>query len=211
MKKILTAITAIFALVLSAKSQAPQFGLTAGGTFSYYRTGVDGHSEASSMTPGFSAGAIVNFPLGKSFVFQPSLQFLQKGGQESNGGATLRMHINYLDLPLNFLYKAPGQNGNFEIGLGPCLSYGLGGSTHYEDGSIEDNGSVKFGSNELFQNAFEFSGNIVMGYQWKSGFLLQANYNMGFTNLWGGANADYGSYFRNSYAGVRFGYLFGKK
>lgn len=213
MKKIILTLLVFISLAAVTNAQKAEFGFTGGATFSYWRVkGEQGSVNSSSMTPGFSIGGIASIPVGKSFSFQPSLQFLQKGGMESERGSTLTFHISYLDLPLNFMYVSKGVKGNFEIGLGPCLSYGLGGSASADDGSQHGSSSLHFGGeNEYFQNAFEFSGNLVMGYQWHSGVLLQANYNLGFSNLWGGVNSQNGEYFKNTYVGLRFGYLFGGK
>jgi len=211
MKKLFFTMFVCTMLIPFAHAQSPRFGFTVGGTLASYRTNVDDMSATSSSTLGFSVGAIADIPVGETFTFQPSLQFLQKGGEESHdiGGTTYKstLHINYLELPLNFLYKTPGKEGNFVFGLGPCLAYGLGGTEKASGGGMDESTSIKFGTNEAFQNAFEFSGNIVAGYHWASGFLLQANYNIGFTNLW---SSDNGSY-KNNYFGLRVGYLFGGK
>jgi hypothetical protein len=213
MKKITLTLLVCISLAAVTNAQKTQFGFTGGATFSYWRVkGEQGSISSSNMTPGFSIGGIASIPVGKSFSFQPSLQFLQKGGLESQNGTSLAFHISYLDLPLNFMYVGEGTRGNIEIGLGPCLSYGLGGSAKADDGSNHASTPLHFGNeNDAFQNAFEFSGNIVLGYQWHSGILVQANYNYGFSNLWGGVNAQNGQYFKNTYVGLRVGYLFGRK
>jgi hypothetical protein len=105
---------------------------------------------------------------------------------------------------LNFLYKTPAGSGSFFGGIGPDLGYGLSG-TAKSGGESED---VHFGSSDDDDyKAFEFSGNILAGYEFSNGFFVSANYNHGFSNILNGADSDVSA--KNNYFGIRLGYKFG--
>jgi len=207
MKKLILTLVVFTALMPLAKAQNARFGFTAGATLATYKTNVDNISATSNSKLGFSVGFTADIPMSSTFSFQPALQFLQKGGKESNGTFDLTTTMNYLELPLNFIYKAPGTGGHFLIGLGPSLAYGLGGTVSASSGGQSESTSLHFGGDGNLK-AFEFGGNILTGYEWNSGFFVQLNYNMGFSNI----SPDSQSSFKNNYFGLRLGYfLKGKK
>jgi hypothetical protein len=105
---------------------------------------------------------------------------------------------------LNALYKAPAGSGSFFAGIGPALGYGISGKAE-SDGESQD---VHFGSSDNDDyKAFEFSGNILAGYEFSNGFFVSANYNHGFSNIINGAGSDATG--KNNYIGIRIGYKFG--
>ena len=158
---------------------------------------------------GFNAGIMADVPVGKDFSFQPGLSFLQKGGKTSESffGATISSttSLNYLELPLNFVYKIKSKTGSFLIGAGPCMSYALSGKNKVTDGSGNtESHNIKFGSSDSSDlKRFEFSGNILAGYEFAGGFFASINYNIGLSNL----DPQGGTKAKNYYAGLRIGYL----
>ena len=208
MKKIIITTILGIAFMPAIMAQKTRFGVTAGATGANYRTTVDGATETSDLTFGFSAGVTADLPLSKSLYFQPALQFLSKGGKETETGfnSSLTTHLYYLELPLNIVYKTRGQKGHFLIGLGPSLSYGLFGKVYADYNGITESGTLHFNSQSGLK-PFEFGANFLTGYEWKSGFAVEANYNMAFTNTFD----DDLSTFKNNYFGLRFIYFFKSK
>jgi len=147
--------------------------------------------------------------LGQHFSFQPALNYIQKGGVLKEEGITDKTTLNYLELPLNFVYNTHSLKGKFFIGAGPSLSIGLSGKDKWDDGSNIEPTDIKFGSGEDDDfKPFEAGINFLTGYQCKSGFLIAANYNLGLSNI---ANSDEGPKYHNRYFGIRIGYMFGSK
>ena len=186
MKNFILTLLVLITLFPFAKAQKASFGVTAGTTFSQVRLSDNESKDNTNYLFGFSAGVTADLPLGKNFSFQPALQFLQKGGREKSdffgNDATITIRLNYLDLPLNFLYRAPGTNGHFVVGLGPSVSVGLSGKDKISSSDGTEEEDIHFGSGSDHLKAFELGGNILMGYEWKSGFSVQANYNHGLSN-----------------------------
>jgi Outer membrane protein beta-barrel domain len=213
MKKLISTLLVYITLVPLVNAQTAKFGFTAGGTLAWQRNeNENGVMNTSSTLLGFSVGVVGDIPVGSKFSFQPALSFLQKGQSNSAEEFSASLRLNYLELPLNFIYRAPGTNGHFIVGLGPTLSYGLSGTLSVTDNGVKSSGDVHFGNSQEDYKPFEFGADILAGYEWKSGFFMQAVYNMGFSNLFP-SDPQYPNdpeYLKNSYVGLRFGYFLGR-
>jgi hypothetical protein len=203
MKKLLVVPFALFSLI-ALNAQNIKFGVTAGASISSQKFKSSGISISGDSKIGFTAGVLADMGINENFVFQPGLNFTQKGSKISSGGVTATQTLNYIELPLNFLYKAPAGSGSFFGGIGPVLGYGISGKTE-SGGESED---VHFGSSDNDDyKPFEFSGNILAGYEFSNGFLVSVNYNHGLSNIVNSGGSDVTG--KNSYIGIRIGYKFG--
>ena len=208
MKKFYFTLTLTFILTASLQAQQPRFGFNAGILSSKAKITADNQSTTSKSRIGFNAGVMVDVPLGSNFSFQPGLSFLQKGGKEDENDGTdvikSSISINYLELPLNLIYKAKGKSGSFNLGAGPCLSYGLSGKAKATFNGISASQKLNFGSSANDDlKRFEFGGNILAGYELTNGLSFTLNYNIGFSNV----AADPQSKWKNYYGGLRIGFL----
>lgn len=212
MKKLISTLLVCITLMPLVNAQKAKFGFTAGGTLAWQRNESEtGVLNTSGTLAGFSAGVVGDIPVGSKFSFQPALSFLQKGQSNSVEGIDFSMRLNYLELPLNFIYRAPGTNGHFIIGLGPTFSYGLSGTVTVTDNGVKSSGDVHFGNSQEDYKPFEMGADILAGYEWKSGFFMQAVFNMGFSNLFP-SDPQFPNdpeYLKNSYVGLKFGYFLG--
>lgn len=176
----------------------------------------------------WKAGAVAFIPISSTVSFVPQLNIVSKGGKmsdeysESNEGVEYRItaegktQLSYLEMPLNIAFTTR----NFWFGLGPSLSYGIGGNaknsiTISADGKViestEEESKVKFdgkssNDDQLHLKAFELGGNLTAGYQFKNGLFVQANFNLGLSNI----SPEEGSTGKNRYFGLGIGYLFKK-
>ena len=192
-----------------AGAQSLSFGINAGATLASYKIKYSSVSITSKSKVGFAAGIISNVSIGKSFSFQPALNFLQKGGALKESGYSDKSTLNYLELPLDVVFNTNSTKGKFFAGLGPCLSFGLTGKEKYEDdGGHVEKTDIKFGSgNEDDLKPFELSGNILAGYQFKGGFFIAVNYNTGLSNIIID-NGEIDSKYHNRYFGLKIGFMF---
>ena len=205
MKKLLVVHIALFSLIIT-NAQNVKFGVTGGTSISSQKFKSSGISVSGDSKVGFTAGVLADLGLSQNFAFQPGLNFVQKGSKLTSGGVTATQTLNYIELPLNLLYRTPAGSGKFFGGIGPVLGYGLGGKTESGGESTD----IHFGSsNNDDYKAFEFSGNIIAGYEFSNSFFLSANYNHGFSNIVNGNGSDVTG--KNNYFGIRIGYKFGGK
>jgi len=116
--------------------------------------------------------------------FQAAIQFTEKGGiskepvEGNNNRKTTT--FNYLEIPLNILYKIGSPKSRFYIGGGPSVAFGISGKS--KDGVGEY--PITFGKN----NGSEFKRldlgiNLLTGYHFSNGIFISFNYNSGMNNL----------------------------
>ena len=197
----------------AAFSQDIRFGIQAGTAIASQKAKQSGISITSDSKVGFTVGVISDISIAESFTFQPSLNFTQKGSKfnVSDGSESMESSqtLNYIELPLNFLYHAPAGKGKFFAGLGPVVNYGISGTAKVKMGGESMSEDINFGSNEDEDDykPFEFSGNILAGYEFSNGVFVAANYNAGLSNIAVGGDSD--NSLKNRYFGVKLGFKFG--
>jgi hypothetical protein len=168
-------------------------------------------------------GVVANIPVSTSISFMPQLNILSKGGKieekESNSFYSYEIKgsskLTYVEMPLNFVYNT----GSFFIGAGPSLSFGISGKSEGkvtatvmgETETEEFDGKVKFDGDEDADDdnehlkAFELGANFTAGYKLTNGLFIQANYNLGLSNISPYENTTT----KNRYFGIGIGYFFG--
>ena len=201
MKSITTLLMLMILLTSHSLSAQTKIGLTAGASFANLKAKAESISITSDLKPGITAGLFIDVPLSSNFSFQPALNFVQKGGSFKDDFETGKTTLNYLEVPLNFIYNTGTAEGFF-IGAGPAMAYGFSG----KEKSGSEATKIKFGSGDEELKAFEFSANAIAGYRFAKGFMISANYNLGLTSL---ANADSeDGTLKNSYFAIKIGCLF---
>ncbi|WP_461451511.1 outer membrane beta-barrel protein [Mucilaginibacter sp.] len=111
----------------------------------------------------------------------------------ANGGenftAKSKLSIDYLELPVNFLYNMPVKGGKFFIGGGPYLAYGLSGKGKTTE-IITSNGNTtttysetnsNFGSEGL--RRFDFGLGALGGFELNNGISISAGFEHDLTNI----------------------------
>lgn len=211
MKKLVFTIAVALGLNNYSHAQNASIGFTAGATFATYKSTVDNKSATSKNKTGFTLGLLSDVPVGKSFSFRPALNFVQKGGVEKEFGVKLATTFNYIELPLNFVYNASSKSGKFFIGAGPSISMAIGGKVKYTSTAmpeLNNEADIKFGNNYEKDDfkTLDAGINVLAGYNFRSGFLIEANYYSGLSNLFITTGTD-ASKLHNSYIGFKIGYL----
>ena len=184
MKKIISliAIAAIAAQMVQA--QKSSFGFTAGATLAKTTAKFAGGSIASESKIGFTAGFVGDIPIGKDFSFMPALNFVQKGSKSKQESYESTINLNYIEIPLNLVYRVPGKSGHLFMGAGPSVAYGISGTMKDNNSTQPTDVKVKFGSSaEDDFKPLEIAANFLLGYQFKNGFNIVANYNLGLNNI----------------------------
>jgi hypothetical protein len=194
-KHTFTILLAALTLSTASLAQNTKWGIQAGATYSNITVAYDGDSESFDYKPGFTAGIMMDKKIGKSVYFQPALNFVQKGYQDKRDFDDYKATVNYLELPLNFVYRQKKESGFF-IGAGPSIGCGLGGTLNY-DGEKE---SIHFGG-EGNADLFEVEANLLTGYMFPKKLQIALSYNFGITNL-----MDGDARFKNNYFALRIGY-----
>ncbi|MGE5106443.1 MAG: porin family protein [Sphingobacteriales bacterium] len=216
MKKLILSVLLVTAFAL-VNAQNIRFGVQAGVTFASAKAKILGLNITSDSKVGFTAGVLADIPIADQFVFQPSLNFTQKGSKlsETDGADKIesKQTLNYIELPLNFLFQTEAGSGKFFAGIGPALGYGISGKAKDKETingtTTETTEDIKFGTDKQNDHykPFEFSGNILAGYELSNGAFIAVNYNLGLNNIDVEGSSDYT--YKNRYFGIRIGYKFG--
>lgn len=182
----------------------------------------------------WKAGVVANIPLAQNISLMPQLNFVVKGskfnysGSEDFGGfsysvtAKGNQKLNYLELPVYFLYNT-GSNEGFFGGIGPVFSLGLSGkasgsrtmsfngNTQTDDlsSNIKFDGKKDAQDNDGHYKAFEFGGSVLAGYRLSNGLFFNLHYTAGLSNLTTDKEND--GTLKNNYFGFGVGYFFKSK
>lgn len=222
-KNILIVVTLLSSLTLSGQVR---WGIKAGFSGGNMRLKDQTQEKLfhDRMLPAYHAGVLADIPLAKSFAVQPALLYSGKGtkttstfitGMGGNEEAITSYRYNYLELPVNFLYKGEAGRGKVFAGLGPYVAYGIGGKVTYKgyNAATKKSRQIKFDGEdntnveELHANAIDVGVNLLAGYEFKNGLLFSINYTSGFLDV----SASDRTLEKHRYFGLSVGYLFTRK
>jgi len=222
-------LLSILFLVLSASFAIAQekskmsFGILGGINFQNLNgKDMGGDKLSNDMLLGYHVGANVLIPIVPEFYFQPGLLYSTKGAKNTHTilgtDYTSTTRLNYIEMPLNMVYKATLGKGSFMLGFGPYLAYGIGGKVKTEGGTLSTTQDIKFQSTVEsgdpllvpYYKAFDAGANIFAGYEMASGIFVQLDTQFGMLNI----NPEYKaipddkSTTKNTGFGLSLGYRF---
>ncbi|MBV8391408.1 MAG: PorT family protein [Mucilaginibacter sp.] len=197
--------------------QSAGFGFKAGVSLSNQSIKSFGTTTKSTYLLGFHAGAIFDINIldneTASWSIQPGLFYSNKGYQYnqalSNGNQTVqkpiegKIQMNYLELPLNILYKTEvTRTIKVYFGGGGYVGYGLSG-TYAVQNQKSDISFTKSIDGYQYKNP-DYGINAVIGTQLSKNVIIDANYSLGLNNL-----CYYqGTTIHNRSMGLSVGYFF---
>jgi hypothetical protein len=182
----------VFVFIFSTLSVHAQFAVLGGVNLQNFNGKQSDDSKLeNSLVIGYHAGINVQLPIASQFYFQPGLMFSTKGAKNTTGELTTTYNLYYLELPLNFVYKAPLGSGYFLLGFGPYVGYGIGGKATTEGGALTLKTDVEYQNvveitDPLLVSYFkplDAGGNIFFGYETAMGVFLQVNAQLGMINI----------------------------
>ena len=198
-------LTILFCIAITGVyAQTITYGLDAGLNFTKLPASADVGTVKDDYLLGFHAGGLVDIGF-KSFSIQPGLFFTTKGGKTTvtvlevagnstiPGTATGKTVLNYIELPVNLLYRAKAGNGNFFIGGGPYIAVGVSGKATFDSNfngqTFHLSQNVSFGSGDNEIKNPDFGVNGLLGYQLNSGFMVNAGYGLGLLSTSNGSGS----------------------
>lgn len=188
-----------FSSMVSA--QGVSFGIRAGFDMQNINgKDYDGDKLTNKLIPAFNAGLNVEIPIAPEFYVQPGLLFSTKGAQvaEVNGSViegTSKLHLSYIELPINFLFKPALGNGNMILGFGPYVAYGVMGKNKVDgtilgvnvnkDFDVKFQGTVDSSDpvDQVYVRPFDAGANFIIGYETAMGFSAQLNAQLGLLEM----------------------------
>jgi hypothetical protein len=206
MKSITTFLMLVIFLTSNSLFAQTTVALSGGASFGNVRVKIGDVSASPKLKVGITAGLSINAPLSSNFNFQPALNFVQKGYEIKDETDKETVNINYVEVPLNFVYSVK-RNDGFFIGAGPSIAYGISGKDKFSG----DEEKIKFGSGEDEIKPFDFGANAIAGYKFKGGFMISGNYTFGLSKINNSSDIpDDNGTIKNRCFAVKIGYAFGK-
>jgi len=195
-------LSAPLVIAQTAEKGRISFGILGGVNFQNLNGKLSsGDKLENDMLLGFHAGVNVQIPIAPEFYFQPGLMFAVKGAKNTytifGADFTDETKINYIEIPLNLVYKGALGNGFVMLGFGPYLAYGISGKQVFEGNSLTFERGVDY-------VAFDAGGNIFAGFEMASGIFLQLDTQFGMINI----NPEDKPTTKNTGFGLSIGYRF---
>lgn len=212
MKKITYTLLTLFVTLSTSAFAQVKFAVTGGTTIAnFYTTEASSPDFKLRSKVGITAGVQAAIPAGKRFIIEPALNFTQKGTRQKETPSGVpykyRMNLNYLELPVNFIYNTTTNTSGLFIGAGPSIAYALNGKYSMELGTDKEEHEILFGEDEDVRR-IDAGANFLMGYRFSNKIFASVNYNLGLTNFDKDADPDDHERVNSRYLGIRLGYRF---
>lgn len=188
MKKQIFVFSVLIVSVLGAMAQNTavekrgRFGVRAGVNLAKETYEESGISLTLDNQAGFLAGLVYEYPMTDQLYLGTGLLFSQKGGKIDSGGESMKETLNYLDLPVNLIFKADLKGPKLIVEAGPQLSLAVSGKDKYEMGGISESEDIKFGSGEDEMKNLDFGMNLGGGVEFMD-LQLKVNYVIGLSDI----------------------------
>ena len=215
MKKILLSLGAAVLLAAGAQAQT-SWGLKAGVNLGKYSNVPAAYEDYAKMNPSFYVTGYADIPVAPQFSVQQGVSLQGKGAKykasDENADGTLTQNVMAIEIPVNAVYYIPtGYSGSVFLGAGPYVGYSVSGKNKASGTIFGTTGSseedIRFGSDaDDHQKPFDFGINFLAGYKLANGFLVNAGYGLGLTNLSPTGSSD--NKFSNRVLSFGVGYQF---
>lgn len=217
---------AITIAAFSANAQT-QSGLQGGANLGRLFGKSGSIEESSKIKVGLVFGVVAEVNLGGRVYFRPELNFIQKGGKNTNTNTISAFTytnqtdftLSYVQLMPNFVFDFKAGANKFFIGLGPELALGIGGNSKKENTTsgpginivnssnreVIFDGKKNLFDNRLHLNAFDLGGNTVIGFKLANGAFISLGSTIGFLNISPEDNYS----LKSSSLNLKIGFMFG--
>lgn len=213
MKRKFLALSAVLALTAGAVSAQSKttFGVRAGVNFTNLNGKFLDQDLDNKMKVGFHVGVNAEIPLADEFYLQPGVLFSTKGAKADEGDG--KQNISYVEVPINFLYKADLGTGKLLMGVGPYVGIAVGGKFKGDGEDLD----MEFGNDvdtelefAVTRKRLDYGGNLLFGYEFTNNFSVQLNAQLGMANMFPKADGEKldDTKMKNTGFGVSVGYRF---
>ncbi len=197
MKKLLLSFGAVVLLAAGAQAQT-SYGLKAGVNLGKYSNQTEEAKDYQKNNVSFYVTGFADIPVAPQFSIQPGVSLQGKGAKyEATGdnvSGTSSTNTMSVEIPVNAVYYIPAGTGNVFLGAGPYVGFNISGKTKAEgalggvEGSVDRD--LKFSGDNKDMNLIDAGVNFLAGYKLSNGFLINAGYGLGLSNLSPSDNSD---------------------
>ncbi|MDD3739509.1 MAG: porin family protein [Lentimicrobiaceae bacterium] len=189
MKKLILTTSFLVALFLSSNLFA-QLHVGVKGSFNMVNMNekIDNNKiETNKIKPTFNAGVFAEFAIADEFYLRPELLYSAKGTTSKVKGllgeeVVTKTSLNYIEIPVYFLYKGGLGSGDLLLGAGPYFAFGLGGKQGNMD--VKFKNDVKVGDPvAIYYKPLDIGANIMVGYEFSSKLSAALVAQLGLTDI----------------------------
>ncbi len=213
----------LFLLGLNVTAVQAQWrvGPEAGLNESNIRQSQQGLYTPNNLLPGLKAGALADYEYNDHLAFQVGAYYaaagcLTPGSNTYSLGQSfivpnITQTLNYIQVPVQWVYKAGLGSGRVFVGGGAYVGWALSGSIKkdaYNIGAYSAptiNTTDKFGSDTGSYKALDYGFQVLAGYEFPRGFFIKGTYSYGLCNY---SNLS-SKTLNNTCIYIGIGYLFG--
>lgn len=215
-----------FSMQISAQTTSDskaRFGVYGGVNFQNINgKNAGGATLENSLVIKYHVGINEEIPIAPDFKFQVGLQYIGKGAKgdflyttnSTTYLVTREISMNYIEVPLNLVYKPLVGSGHFLLGFGPYIGYSFGGKAKFTGSNAPADRDVTYTktapSNEPnnFANykPLDIGGNLFFGYELSNGINFVFNSSLGLVNINSETNNQLAE--KNTGFGLSVGYRF---
>lgn len=188
----------------------PMFGVEGGINLNNTLDHYQGETTSNQAKVGFHAGVVGDFLLTDHVYLQPGLRYIMKGGQQersytmtaANGTMSetemkSKITLNYVELPLNIVFKFGGNDSRFFVGVGAYAATLLDAKNKYKSETtvgtgdnkvempkVEDTKDMSIGSkdgDDYPRMDYGLSG--LVGWQMRNHWYVKGSVEAGLRNL----------------------------
>jgi hypothetical protein len=166
MKKIFCTLSAVVLAACAVTAQQTHFGLKGGVNISGIE--IDDGEDYESKK-GIHLGGLAHIHITRHFALQPELVFSMQGGEDES--ENMKLKLNYINIPVLVQYMT---NEGFRLQTGPQWGILTSAKSKFGDVEIDADDDV---------STADFSWVFGAGYLFRSGFGIDARYNLGISNI----------------------------
>lgn len=197
MKKLLLSLGAAFLVAAGAQAQT-SYGLKAGVNLGKFSNQSEAIKDFQKNNVSFYVTGFADIPVAPQFSIQPGVSLQGKGNKydyDSDGlDGSASVNTMSIEIPVNAVYYIPAGTGNVFLGAGPYVGFNISGK-HKLEGNLGELGAagesdIKFSGDDKDMNLIDAGVNFLGGYKFGNGFLINAGYGLGLSNLSPSSDSD---------------------
>ncbi len=178
LSKAMAASCLVLALAATASAQTMQAGIKGG----YVRPTFGGKDATGSESMStFGGGAFLSAQLSPTFAVQPELLYAPRGSQNTETGTTIKLKLNYIQVPVLLKFLIPMENASVKPALfaGPYVGFRSGCKAEAAGLSVDC--GTEADSIKKMDYGATFGGGVEIPFGKVSG-LVEARYDFGLTS-----------------------------
>ena len=175
---IIVAMTVLAGGAASAQEQPAAVGVKAGMNFANLNFEGDGATVNLDQRKGFVGGLFVVWPATGRVALQTEALYSQKGAQMEEDGASGKIKLDYVDVPVLARFSSPVSGGtSFHVFAGPSFNFRVSAKA---ESSFEDEEE----NEDIDDDVERFDLGLVAGAGLEFGrFVLDGRYTWGLSNI----------------------------